>query len=118
MRIKSSVLSPSIASLPLPWIQQLPTPRAEAIRCMLAMTTLQSSTQVSDSSSFPTTMMAASAPASIREDPFRRHPDKLISIFLSRTTIRSQGLMDLLEAEERPAMMIWLSFSIGTGSPV
>ena len=66
----------------------------------------------------PTTTIAQSAPASMREEPFRRHPDISISLFLSLTTISSQGRAARLEAEERPAMIIWLSFSIGTGSPV
>ena len=117
-RRKSSVDDPSMASRPRPWIQQLPTPSAEAIRCMFAMATLQSSIQTSDNSSLATTTIAASAPASMREEPRSLQPDISISFCLSRTTMSCQGRTPLPDAEDSPAMMIWLSFSIGIGSPV
>ena len=85
---------------------------------MFAITTLLSSIHTSDCSSSATTMIAASAPASIREDPCSLQPDISISFCLSRTTMSSHGRSPRLEAEESPAIMIWFSFSIGTGSPV
>ena len=109
--------SPIGSSRSLPWIQQLPSPKASAIKCILAIAIEQSSTHTSDFSASANTTIAQSACCSIFADPIR-HSDSTCSIFRSRTTTNSHGRIERLEAESNPACSTFLSASSAIGCPV
>lgn len=97
---------PSASLRSLICTQQLPRPSSSAASCMMIVAMEQSSTQTSVFVVSAATTMAAAAP-SISAAPDALLTDKALSVSLSSTRMKSQGLMRCPDGDNFAASKIY-----------